>query len=314
MSTSAQLVHSLDKTARKAYYLGEVSLLLLKILRSRSKRKRKKMNFVQILGNNDDLTEDDVINHVARIVGEWREFLLWLEEGLTLVSLVMKGQGIELILTESQVQVLINATKTMRIIMKSIHSIINFAILSKVLAKKAMGVAFNRYTIIFWIAGLFFVVKQLQDIWPQLETQAVQLWGILSTTITFLRGPLKQYFLELLQDIEETNPELFAKLQGKLQNIDKMIMVPKLIVQKSSQIFQLSSTMVKPLVYQYLIPPMQNILIKSYQTYLLSKQLSPSDVLSLVSSSEWPQEFIKSLQKYLFWMLSLTSKPVISKL
>jgi hypothetical protein len=44
----------------------------------------------------------------------------------------MKSQQIELILTEAQVQTVINTTKTLQIIMKSIQSVLNFAVLTKV--------------------------------------------------------------------------------------------------------------------------------------------------------------------------------------
>jgi len=304
LSTSAQLVQSLDKTARKAYYLGGVSLVLLRILKSRSKKKQRVLKGL----DNNETTEEDLVAWLSRIVGDWREYLLWLEDGLSILSLVMKSQQMELILTESQVQTIINTTKTIQIIMKSVQSVLNFVVLTKVLMRRAATVAFGRFSGILWFSVLVFAYTQLKDIWPQLELKSVELWQIVSSVMTFLKGPLKGYMIELLEDVQETNPELFKRLQNRLQNIETIVTVPKLLVQKSTEVLKFSGDQVKPLFYQYFMPHVQNILIKSYQTYLLSKEgitnFSTGDVLALLSQYEWSQQLMGSLLRYVFWLKS----------
>lgn len=303
LSTSAQLVRSLDKTARKAYYLGGVSLVLLRILKSRSKKKQRALRGL----DNNETTEEDLVSWLSRVVGDWREYLLWLEDGLSILSLVMKSQQMELILTESQVQTIINTTKTIQIIMKSVQSVLNFVVLTKVLMRKAASIAFGgRFSGILWFSAIVFAYTQLKDIWPQLELKSAELWQVVSSVMTFLKGPLKGYMMELLEDIEETNPELFQRLHEKLQNIEAVVTVPKLLVQKSSEVLQFTGDKAKPLFYQYILPHIQNILIKSYQTYLQSKEgitnFSTGDVLALLSQYEWSQELMGTLLRYFFWL------------
>jgi hypothetical protein len=60
-----------------------------------------------------------------------------------------------------------------------------------------------------WIAVLGFVYTQLKDTWPQLAQQTTQLWNVVSTSLSVLKGPLKEYCFELLQDAD---PELSQKL------------------------------------------------------------------------------------------------------
>jgi hypothetical protein len=63
-----------------------------------------------------------------------------------------------------------------------------------------------------WFSAIVFAYTQLKDIWPQLELKSAELWQVVSSVMTFLKGPLKGYMMELLEDIEETNPELFQRL------------------------------------------------------------------------------------------------------
>jgi len=227
----------------------------------------------------------------------------------------MKSQQNELILTESQIQTAINATKTLQILMKSIQSVLNFVVLTKVVLRKVAGVAFGRFSSIIWISALVFLYTKLQDVWPQLTLYSTQLWDIISSATTLLRGPLKEYCMEVLQDIQETNPELFEKLQNRLQNIETIVALPKFIIQKSFDVIKLSENRVKPLLLQYFLPPLQEIFMRSYQKYLLSKEalssFSPNELLQ----GEWGQELLRMVLRYRAWMKGInTDKPLSSKL
>eukprot|EP01118_Nematostelium_gracile_P009526 TRINITY_DN3227_c0_g1_i1.p1 TRINITY_DN3227_c0_g1~~TRINITY_DN3227_c0_g1_i1.p1 ORF type:complete len:364 (-),score=83.63 TRINITY_DN3227_c0_g1_i1:63-1082(-) len=304
ISTSQQLVSSLDKTAKKAYYLGAVSVVLLRILNSRSNKIKR-----DIKAHLQRDLEEDIISYLSKVVEDWRDYLSWLEDGLSLFSLVMKSQQIELIITERQVETIINATKTLQIIMKSIQSVITFVVLTKVVLKKATGYAFGKYKTLIWLSSLAFLYSQMRDVWPQLLMQTGPIWTVVSTIMTMFKGPLRALCMDLLADFQETSPEFFEKMQEKLENIQMMASVPRIMLQKGTQFLQLAvKKQLKPIMYEYLLPPLQNILLKSYQTYLLSKEsltgLSVADVMTILSQFEWSQELLRSVQKYLFWAKS----------
>ena len=71
---------------------------------------------------------------------------------------------------------------------------------------------FNKYSSVLWIGILAFAYSQLKEILPVLSQQVNQLWGIINGVFILLRGPLKEYFLEWLEDLDEANPEFVEKM------------------------------------------------------------------------------------------------------
>jgi len=279
--------------------LGSVSLFLLKLLNSRRKKTNKAPQKV-------DSSEKQLDASLSKILGDWKEYLHWIEDCLSLLSLIMNKQQIEPIVNELQFQTIINATKTLQIVIKSVQSVLNFSVLTRVLARKVVHVTFGKYSSLIWLGVITFLNSQLKDLLPQVTFQTTRLWNVANGILSFLKGPLKHYCFDLLEDIEEANPELFKKLQARLQSIETIFTLPKMVLQKGTDILKFSETQMRPMIYTYLLPHVQNILIRSYQAYFLTKEslsdMSPMDLLTGLIQMEWSQQLIQSLTKYSLWL------------
>jgi len=246
------VLKSIEKTLKYIAYMKASSFILMKVLNVMTFKKKKKSGYI--------------LSAVKKVT-EYKEYLMWLESLLEQLHVFVEHHETLKPVLKSQLVLFIDMTKKIRIMLRNTENLLTFVILSKFISGNALGLSSKTLGLrssFVWIGMIYFLHVQFQSIWPKLEYYTNEL-------ITFIKISVIDNWEQLMEDLEESNPDLYEKIQNKVQQLKRWTVLPKFFIQKGIDIYKASERQrlrVQPLA----LPTLHSIIDKSFEAYVLSKK------------------------------------------
>jgi len=269
------------------------------------------------------LEKGDIIFRIilSKFVDHWRDFLNHLENILeSLLELDFKRMGYH------SLSLLTTLLADLRSILNAVNNVISFSVLFRVVATYVVGKKLKKFfglKRLIWLSLILFLYVQLRSRWLMIEQIMKTLLLFSYDLNAFYEGPIKQYYQELMDDLQENNPELHSEIQSRIEKLQMLLSVPRFLLEK---LFSLCSfswsylSSIEPYVKQILdtidtlfLSFAENGAAVQNMMGMLGDLLTVLTILSQLSENmQWSSNFPSFLTQILSLLSSSTKKVVSS--
>jgi len=240
------------------------------------------------------------LNAIQKFVVEWKEYLSVFTVIFEYLLVMLKKNDVT-VFSQEQMKTLLSITKNMRFSLKNSDTSMTFVILGNIVFRHFLqNSVLLPFSNVIWISLASFLHSQFEVLYPQLTQSSRILTGFLRDSADSLKEGLKSQLNTKMEELKETNPDLYDKIQTQLNKLEMATYLPGILSTTIVKYTKKQSKKYMPIVNLIL----ENAISSSFETFqttkFLAKEfLSGNIPLSVILNQDWAKIFTKNLNKYL---------------